>query len=253
MKGVDTHCHLQMAPFDEDREAALDRALQVLKWLVVVGYGLDGSESALALCRPVVYATAGFHPYLASGYDDAGEARLKELAQKKGIVALGEMGLDYFNEFSPRPEQRVCFERQLALAAELQLPVIIHCREADEDTEAILKDYISDLPECIMHCFGGTASFAERCVGMGCYVSFAGNVTFPKAQTLREAALVVPLERLLAETDAPYLAPQSFRGKRCEPAHVMTTLTFLAQLKGLPPEQLIGQVVKNGEQAYRLC
>ena len=142
MKGVDTHCHLQMAPFDEDREAALDRALQVLKWLVVVGYGLDGSESALALCRPGVYATAGFHPYLASGYDDAGEARLKELAQKKGIVALGEMGLDYFNEFSPRSAQRVCFERQLALAAELQLPVIIHCREADEEKEAILKDYI---------------------------------------------------------------------------------------------------------------
>lgn len=252
MKAVDTHCHLQMAQFEEDREEVVARSLQALEWLVVIGDGIEGSEEACALCRSGIYASVGFHPYRASAFDEEAREALKALALRPGVIALGEMGLDYYNEFSPRDDQRRCFEQQLALAAELQMPVVIHCREADSDTGAILREHMPQLSACIMHCFGGTPAFAEDCLSLGCYISFAGNVTFPKAQSLREAALLTPMDRLLAETDAPYLAPQPFRGKRCEPAHVISTLSFLAELKGLPAEELIAREVENATRAYRL-
>lgn len=252
MKAVDTHCHLQMHQFDEDREEVIARSLDALQWLVVIGDGIEGSEAACALCRPGIHASVGFHPYRASTFDAAAKERLTELARSPEVIALGEMGLDYYNEFSPRDDQRRCFEEQLALAAELRMPVVIHSRDADEDTGAILREHVPALPACIMHCFGGTPAFAEYCLDLGCYISFAGNVTFPKAEKLREAARVTPPERLLAETDAPYLAPQSVRGKRCEPAHVISTLTFLAALKNMAPEALISQTSHNAAQAYCL-
>ncbi len=249
---VDTHCHLQSSKFSEDREAVLARALDRLDWLVVIGYSLKNCREALALTRDRVFATVGLHPYEAKNADAAALATLRELAEQPGVVALGETGLDYFNEYSPRPDQARAFARQLELAAELGLPAVIHNRAADEDSHAILREHIGALPACIMHCFGSDAAFAERCVALGCHVSFAGNVTFPKAEQLREAARVVPLDRLLVETDAPYLAPQPKRGKRCEPQYVEYTARCLAEIKGVAFEEFCVATTRNARTAYGL-
>lgn len=252
MRGVDTHCHLPMAQFDADREIVLAQALEQLEFLIVIGDGLDGSLGALELVRSNVYATVGFHPYQAAEYDDVAGGRLEEFASRPGVVAVGEIGLDYHNEVAPRPVQRRSFERQLLLAARLGLPAVIHSRDADEDSYAVLREHAPGLAACILHCFGGSVDFAEKCLDLGCFISFAGNVTFPKAASLREAAKRVPLDRLLAETDAPYLAPQPVRGKRCEPAHVLHTLRFLADLKGVSPEEMNACVLENACKAFRI-
>jgi TatD DNase family protein len=252
MRSVDTHCHLQMTQFDADREEVLARALEQLAFIIVIGDAVDGCLGALELVRPNVYATVGFHPYHAVQYDKDAENRLEEFASRPGVVAIGEIGLDYHNEVSPRPVQRRAFEQQLALAARLGLPAVIHSRDADEDTYAVLREQVPHLAACILHCFGGGVDFADKCLALGCFISFAGNVTFPKAITLQEAAKRVPLDRLLAETDAPYLAPQPVRGKRCEPGHVLHTLRFLADLKGQVPEDIQAQVVKNACKAFTI-
>ncbi|HDP35337.1 MAG TPA: TatD family deoxyribonuclease [Candidatus Hydrogenedentes bacterium] len=249
---VDTHCHLQMAPFDGDRVQTLDRALRSLEWIVVVGDNLETSRAAWAMSGDRVHAVVGCHPYHAGSFDDAALAGVRELARRPRVVAIGETGLDYFNEFSPRALQRPCFERQLALAAELGLPAVVHSRAAHADTAAILREHAPRLKGCVMHCFGGDASFAGQCLELGCYISFAGNLTFPKASALREAALAVPVDRLLVETDAPYLAPQCHRGKRCEPAYVTHTLDCLASLKGLPAEDLGEQIILNACAVFNL-
>lgn len=251
---VDTHCHLQSEKFTEDLPEVLKRTRDSLAWAAVVGDGIDGSRAALALAEQhdFLYALVGVHPYEAKNYDEAAEAQLREWATHPRVVAIGEMGLDYFNEFSPRETQRPAFERQLALACEVGHSVAIHNREADADTLAILKDFVGELPGCIMHCFGSDAAFAEECLALGFYISFAGNVTFPKAQALRDAAGVTPLERLLVETDAPYLAPQPRRGKRCEPAHVAHTAACLAELKGVSYEYFAEETRLNAEAVYRL-
>ncbi len=235
-KGVDTHCHLQMEQFDADRQEALARALDALDWIAVVG--------------DRVFAVVGVHPYHAAELDETGETLLREMAGNPGVVAIGETGLDYYNEFTPRALQRPCFEKQLQLAAELQLPVVIHSRAADDDAAAIIANAIPSLKACVMHCFGGGRAFAERCLAMGCWLSFAGNVTFPKANELREAAAATPVERLLVETDAPYLAPQCLRGKRCEPAYVLHTLAFLAELKGKTHEELAARTAENSRFVF---
>ncbi len=245
MKAVDTHCHLQMKQFDPDRETVIEGSLDLLEWMVVIGDGIEGCLGALEVVRPHVYCTIGFHPYHAADYDDEAESRLEEFASSPGVVAIGETGLDYHNEFAPRSKQRPCFERQLELAARLKLPAVIHSRAADDDTYAILREYMPGLTACILHCFGGSVEFAEKCLDLGCFISFAGNVTFPKAEILREAARRVPPDRLLAETDAPYLAPQPVRGKRCEPLHVLHTIQFLASLKNTDADMLTRQIISN--------
>ena len=250
MRLVDTHCHLQDRRFDEDREAVLARALDALAWIVVIGDDLATSAQALSCARERVYATVGMHPYHAEAVDDAAIAELRRLAQAPGVVAIGEMGLDYHNEFSPREAQRVAFPRQLALAQELGLPVVVHNRQADDDAYAVLQEAVPALPACVLHCYGSDAAFAERCVELGCYISFAGNATFPKAQPLRDAAAVVPLDRLLVETDAPYLAPQAKRGKRCEPRDVQYTAEALAEVKGVSLEAFAEQTTRNAARVF---
>lgn len=249
---ADTHCHLQDAKFDADREEVLARALETLEWLVVIGDSMETSRQAVELCRPGVYAAIGFHPYHAADVDDSTLDALEALAAQDGVVAIGEVGLDYYNEFCPRAIQRKALPRQLALAAKLGSPAIIHCRDAEADTLAILAEYRSSLPGCIMHCFGGNAEFARRCIELGCYISFAGNVTYPKAAPLREAAIETPMEWMLIETDAPYLAPQAKRGNRCEPAFIKYTAAFLAELKGVPLETFARQTTGNARRIFQL-
>ncbi len=249
---ADPHCHLQDRRFDEDREAVITRALDALEWLAVVGDDIPNSEIACQLVRPGVFAVVGVHPYHADDFTDSTLDALRALCARPGVIAIGETGLDYHNEFSARPAQRAAFVRQLALAAERALPVVIHNREADEDTLAILAEHAGALKSVIMHCFGSDAATAERCVELGSYVSFAGNVTFPKAASLREAALVVPPDRLLAETDSPYLAPQPVRGKRCEPAFVRHTVEALAQLRNMPVDTMAALLAQNAQRAFGL-
>lgn len=250
---VDSHCHLQDPKFDDDREAVLARALEALDWLVVIGDDVPTSEAAVALTGPRVYATVGVHPYHAGSVDDATVERLRSLASRDGVVGIGEIGLDYFqyNE-TPRDVQASGFRRQLDLAVELGLPVVIHNRESTEDLCGILDEYARALAGGVLHCFAGDEAFVERGVSWGFYISFAGNVTYPKAEALRVAARAVPLERLLVETDAPYLAPQAVRGKRCEPAFVQYTADFLAELKGVAPEELRRVTAENAGRLFRV-
>lgn len=252
---VDTHCHLQADAFELDRDAVLERALNQLEWLVVVGDDLPSSQAAVDMCRERVFATVGVHPHHANAAVAAGQTlweQMASLARRPGVVALGEIGLDYYYDFSPRPEQRTIFARQLQLAADVQRPVVIHSRDADEDTINIIESTGDALNGGIMHCFGGGPAFAERCLFWGFYISFAGNVTYPKASMLREAAHVVPLDRILIETDSPYLSPQPLRGKRCEPAFVRHTAAFLAEIKGISVDEFARLTTAKAIKAFRM-
>lgn len=253
---VDTHNHVQMDAFDTDRDAVLARAYERLHWQLMAADTVQSSRAgaALAATMPGLYAAAGIHPHHASNAGAEQLAAIAALTAEPKVIAIGEIGLDYHYLFSPKEDQREAFARQLDMAASLEMPVIIHCREAEQDFLEIAKPFEShfDTHGGVMHCFGGDAAFARTCLAMGLYISFAGNVTFPKAKELREAAACVPLERLLVETDAPYLAPQPVRGKRCEPVHVVHTAEFLAAFLGVPIEQLATATTANACTLFRI-
>ena len=243
---VDSHAHVDGEEFDADRVEVLARAREAgVRAILNVGTGDPHGgdfERAVALAEEFegVYAAAGVHPHDARLYDGAAERRLSEVLGGSGrVVALGEIGLDFHYDNSPRDAQREVFARQLRLAMKLELPVIIHSREADDETVEILREEYAGVPRGgVMHCFGGGPKMAEDVLALGFYVSFAGNVTFKKADALREVARAVPPERLLVETDCPYLSPAPFRGRRNEPARVVETARFLAELRGVPAEEL---------------
>ncbi len=248
---VDSHCHLYDAKFDADRETVIARALDILDWLVVIGDDLPTSEQALALVRPRIHATVGIHPYYAATAGAGGIQRLRELAARPGVVAIGEIGLDYFKHCDTPPTvQREAFIRQIDLAAELQLPIVIHNRDADADLCAILDEHASRLPGGVLHCFSSGPELVERSAAWDFHISFAGNLTYPKAGNLRDAARLVPLDRLLVETDAPYLAPQALRGQRCEPAFVRHTAACLAEVKGISVEELSAATAANAARVF---
>jgi TatD DNase family protein len=243
---VDSHAHIDGEEFDADRSEVVARARAAgVRAILNVGTGDPHGgnfERAVAVAEELegVYAAAGVHPHDARLYTDAAERRLTDvLLGSERIVALGETGLDYHYDNSPRDVQREVFARQLRLATKLGLPVIIHSREADEETVEILRAEYEGAPRGgVMHCFGGGLKMAEEVLALGFHISFAGNVTFKKADALREAALAVPFDRLLVETDCPYLSPVPFRGRRNEPAHVVETARFLAGLRGVGAEEL---------------
>lgn len=257
---IDTHAHLYNTVFDPDREAVLARARAAgFTRVINIGTDLTTSRQAVEMARAhpgFLYATVGLHPTdtaLSEGDLAACLEGLEQLAtENRNVVrAIGEIGLDYYWDRSPPDAQQRAFRAQLALAARLDLPVVIHCREALADTLAMVAEHAPEL-RGVFHCFGGEARDAERAVELGWHVSFAGNVTYPKAVALREAASAVPVERLLLETDAPFLAPQPVRGKRCEPAHALHTLAALASLRGLPAEALAELTTRSAEQLFGL-
>ena len=243
---VDSHCHIDGPDYDADREEVIARAREAgVTTMLNVGTGDPHSgafERAVALAEqhPEIYCAIGVHPHDAKLFDEAAQQRLINLAQQSSrVVAWGEIGLDYHYDHSPRDVQRDVFRRQLGIARELNLPVVIHSRAADEDTIAILREKLSGYSRAgVLHCFGGSLQMAEQAVELGFFVSFAGNLTFKKADDLRAIARQLPLERLLVETDCPYLTPVPFRGKRNEPARVVETAKFLAELKGVSAEEV---------------
>jgi len=249
---VDSHCHLDDSKFDEDREQTIERALEagVTRMLAIgTADGPPDLEVAIRLAEryPFIFATVGIHPHDASKATDETFARLRELAAHPKVIAIGEIGLDYHYDFSPRDVQRAVFDRQLAIAADAGKPIVIHTREAWEDTMGQIKE----LPHGgIMHCFTGDSEQARQALDLGFHLSFGGVLTFPKAEGLREAARMAPDDRILVETDCPYLAPAPHRGKRNEPAFVVDTARRLADVRGTTPEGIAELTTRNFE---RLC
>jgi TatD DNase family protein len=251
---IDTHLHLHLAQFDADRSAAIQRAsdAQVAR-LVEVGYDLESSNAAVALAesQPAIFAVVGIQPHYAAQADEAWLAQIKRLAAHPKVVAIGEIGLDYFHDRAPHDAQERLFRAQLALARELHLPVVIHSRDAQADTVRILRDAARGQPG-IMHSFSGDWAYAEACLEVGFHLSFSGPVTFAKATELHEVARRVPPGRILTETDSPYLAPHPLRGKRNEPANVRLVAERLAELRGVELAELAAQVWRNANEIFSL-
>jgi TatD DNase family protein len=256
---IDSHCHIDGEQFNSDRDEVVQRAREAgVAAMLNIGTGDPHSDEIRKAVEAAekydnVYAAVGVHPHDAKLYDDKAEVHLKELAAREKVIAWGEIGLDYYYDHSPREVQRDVFIRQIRTARELNLPIIIHSRDADDETVEILTNECS-YPEFrgIMHCFGGTAPMAEALMTLGFLISFAGNVTFKKAENLRDAARVVPLDKLLIETDCPFLTPIPFRGKRNEPSFVAHTAAFLAGFYGIDIEELAAATTRNFLKLFRL-
>jgi TatD DNase family protein len=241
IKLVDSHCHLDDKQFDPDRAEVIERAREAgVERMMAIGTG-DGPpdlEVALRLARAYdfIYATVGVHPHDASKATPETFAAMEGLAAEPKVLAIGEIGLDYHHNFSPPDVQREVFIEQLKLAARAGKPIVIHTREAWDDTLAVLREHWTG--SGIIHCFSGGPAEARQVLDLGFYLSFGGVVTFPKAEALREAARMAPDDRLLIETDAPYLAPVPQRGKRNEPAFMAETARRLAEVRGVAPEHI---------------
>ena len=248
---IDSHCHLDGKRFDEDREAVIERALAAgVTTMLAIGTGegppdLDAGVR-LAERYPFIYASVGVHPHDAAKWTAECAPMLRERMAHGRVVALGEIGLDYHYDFSPRDVQQRVFIEQMKIAAEARRPILIHTREAWDDTFSLIEKHWTPtgLPG-VMHCFTGGPAEARRSLELGFTLSFSGVVTYPKAPEVREAALLTPLDRMLVETDAPYLAPAPFRGKRNEPAYVARTGEMLAGLLGIPAEELARRTSVN--------
>lgn len=257
MEIVDSHAHLEFSQFDEDRAEMLARARAAgVRTILAIGSAsgphLLDAAIPFAEQHDWIYATIGIHPHEAKLASDAHFERLAELAAHPRVIAWGEIGLDYHYDHSPRDVQERVFRRQLALARGANLPVIIHCRDAWGDCLSMLgQDWRSSGLGGILHCFTGTLGDARRGLDMGFFVSFAGNATYPKMQPLRDVARELPLDRLLTETDSPFLPPQGRRGKRNEPAFVTEVAEVLANVRNLSRDEFAAATVANFDRLFR--
>lgn len=252
---VDTHTHIQSAPFDEDRDAVFERALAAgVRQFIAIGAG-DGLQSAhaavaLAGTRPYVWAAVGVHPH------DAGETHnletLKALAQDSRVVAIGETGLDFHYDFAPREAQEVWFRRQVQLAREVKKPIIIHCRLAAPECLQVLREEKAEEVGGVFHCFSEDANFAATLRELNFLISIPGIVTFKKSQALRDTLRSVPIEQIMLETDAPYLAPEPYRGKRNESSYLIETARAVAATKGISIEALAKATTENACRLFGL-
>ncbi|MBA3694784.1 MAG: TatD family hydrolase, partial [Acidobacteria bacterium] len=258
---IDSHCHIDGEAFDADRDVVIKRAREAgVKMMLVVGTG-DATDFEnfsrvvrLAEKHENIFASVGVHPHDAKTFDAESERRLIELAKSsEKVIAWGEIGLDFYYDHSPPEVQKEIFRRQIKIANELNLPIIIHSRDADDETVEILTEECAheNFRGGIMHCFGGNPQMAESLMNIGFLISFAGNVTFKKADNLRDSARVVPLNKLLIETDSPYLAPIPFRGKRNEPMFVVETAKFLADFYNVDLKVLAKATTQNFRQLFK--
>jgi len=252
---IDTHAHLVSEAFAHDREEVLEKARQAgVAGIVCVGDTLASSKASLdfAQAHEGVWATAGVHPHHALEAGDNLEAELLELLAHPLVVAVGEVGLDYHYDFAPREVQHEVLRRQIRVARAVGKPLVIHNREADEDMIRILREEKAEEVGGVFHCFWGDEALARTVLDMGFYLGVGGPVTFKKSETLRATLKEVPLERLVVETDAPYLAPVPHRGKRNEPAYVVESAKQLAAVRGLELEELADVTSKNARRLFRL-
>jgi TatD DNase family protein len=260
---IDSHAHLDSPRYDEDRETLVERAFQAgVRAILSIGIGDGPAEmhQALDIARqfagrpnlPKIWASAGVHPHEARLADDAAYAKLDTLLQQPEVLACGEIGLDYFYDNSPRDIQKIVFLRQMEIAAARRKPIIIHCRPSNNSVDAwdetltlLRTEWSRTGLGGILHCFTGELRHAHEAIDLGFLISFAGNITFPKAQPIRDAAVAVPLDRMLIETDAPFLAPLPNRGKRNEPAWVKEVAVKIAELRNLDPEEVATGTTSN--------
>lgn len=238
---IDTHAHLDSPDYKEDFSAVLKRAAACgVRAIVCVGTDENSSLRAASIAKenPRIWATAGVHPHEAVRVSPTFPQSLKELAILPKIIAIGEIGLDYYRDHSPRDKQRQVFRAQIRIAREMNKPVVIHCRDAYEDLMKIMVEEKIEQVGGVLHCFSGDESFARRSLDLGLYISVAGPVTYPRADRLRDTIRIIPPDRLLVETDAPFLAPQPFRGKRNEPSFICATYDQVAAIKKISFEEL---------------
>jgi len=250
---TDTHCHLDFPEFDEDRDEAIKRARTCgIKHIINIGSSLKSSANSVELSQKYdfIHAAVGIHPHEADTFNKEAEAAIRELARRDKVVAIGEIGLDYFKNYSSPENQRLMFGSLIGLAKELGLPLVLHSRQAPDDTLKALK---SAMPLCaVVHCFSGDESFLKECLDLGFYISFTCNITYKKAEGLRRLVKSMPLERLLLETDAPYLSPEGLRGRRNEPANVRRLADEVSAIKGLDVAEVARVTTANAEAFFKL-
>jgi TatD DNase family protein len=255
---IDTHCHLADRKLDADLAAVLDRAREAgIGAIVSVGaissIETDRRTVEIAEAHPHIYAAIGVHPHDAKDCDVERVRQLRQLAQSKKVVAIGESGLDFHYIHSPVEAQEASLRRHLELASELELPIVIHCRNAEERLAAIVREVGLPSRGGVIHCFTGNRDAAREFVALGFLISFSGIVTFRNARELQDAAPTVPDDRVMVETDAPYLAPEPYRGKRNEPAFVRRTLEVVAKLRGIEADELARITSENARRLFGLA
>ncbi len=251
----DTHAHLNAEQFDTDLEEVIARAkAEKVERIVVVGFDKPTITRAMELIEEYdfIYVAIGWHPVDAIDMTEEDLSWIKGLSSHEKVVAIGEMGLDYHWDKSPKDVQKEVFRKQIALAKEVNLPIIIHNRDATEDVVTILKEEGAEEVGGIMHCFTGSAEVARQCMDMNFYISFGGPVTFKNAKKPKEVAKEIPNDRLLIETDCPFLTPHPFRGKRNEPSYVKYVAEQLAELKGLTYEEIASITTENAKRLFRI-
>ncbi|MBU0548417.1 MAG: TatD family hydrolase [Candidatus Omnitrophica bacterium] len=250
---VDTHCHLDFSQFDPDRDAVIQRARDAgISYLVNVGSTLDSSNAACELAAKYaqVYAGIGVHPHEADSFNQEAEGQLRKLALKDKVVAIGETGLDYYRNLSSEAGQIHAFSQQIKLAKDLNLPLVVHSRQAEKQVVQVLK---TAMPiRAVIHCFSGDETFLKECLDSGFFVSFTCNITYKKAQGLRDMVRITPLEKLMLETDAPYLSPEGFRGKRNEPMQIKLLAETVSLIKGVSIEKVADKTTKNAKEFFKL-
>ncbi len=261
MSLIDTHCHLNFDSYDEDRDAVIARAAeQGVMTIIIPATDADTTRQGLALAARYdgIYAAVGIHPNSSAHFSDDNISTLAELAAAPKVVAVGEIGLDYHWDTSPRDTQRRAFEAQLALASSLELPVIIHNRDASDDVMAVLESWAADLPPAlrqrpgVLHSFSAPQAIADRALACGFYLGFTGPITFKNADDLRRVAANTPLDRILVETDGPFLTPTPHRGKRNEPAYVRFVAERLASIRQMSDEALAQATTANAVRLFGL-
>ncbi len=259
---IDTHCHLDLKQFDADREAVIARAEQAgVTRMITIGVDLASSRAAVALAEahPAVYATVGVHPHEAASFDEVTLAELKSLARHPKVVAVGEIGLDFYRDYSPRAAQRWAFEAQLALAEAVGKPVVVHIRDAHDAAWAILRPWAdshpwrtADQPVGVLHCYSGDLTLAQEAIAHGFYLGFDGPITYTNARKPPDMVRHLPLDNLLVETDAPYLTPHPFRGQRNEPAFLRLVAERVAELKERPFDEIAAITSANATRLFAL-
>jgi len=253
---IDTHCHLDLPDFNSDRELVVKSALDAgVEAIINVSSSLKAAQDATALARkyPEVYATVGIHPHYAKECSDEDWPVLKGLLKEKKVVAIGEVGLDFYRNLSEPKKQEEVFRKFIAIAIEARLPLIVHSRLAQEKTLSILKDFpVLSVSGVVIHCFTGDVDFLKECLGRGYFVSFTCNATYKKADAIREAMRQTPMDKMFLETDAPFLPPEGRRGKRNEPANIVELAHAAAMINRVDFEKACIETTKNARQFFRL-
>ncbi len=252
LRPIDSHCHLFDEKFNEDRNEVIHASLEKLDGLVIIiEEPFNVSPSALIKHLKIKYAV-GFHPYYSEEVNFESLKTLETFVNDGYVSAIGEIGLDYYHCKVPKDIQKRAFIQQIEFAQHWKFPIVVHCRNAEKDTYSIIRDCYKVLPAIVLHCYGGDVKMVEPFLELNCYISLAGNVTYPKAKELRTSAEKIPLESLLIETDAPYLAPQPVRGKRCIPEHVIYTAEKIAEIKKVDVLEVIRWTNYNAVKVFSL-